>query len=50
MPIEKARIKELITILNHATKMYDEGHPTLTDKQWDDLYFELETLKILDNN
>ena len=45
MPIEKARIKELITILNHATKAYDEGHPTLTDKQWDDLYFELETLE-----
>ena len=50
MSIEKARIKELIIILNHATKTYDEGHPTLTDKQWDDLYFELETLKILDNN
>ena len=45
MGLETGRIKELITILNHATAAYDAGHPTLTDKQWDDMYFELERLE-----
>ena len=34
-------IKELINTLNTATKAYDEGHPTMSDKEWDDLYFTL---------
>lgn len=36
--------------LNEWTKAYDEGHPMVSDKEWDNLYFESETLKILDNN
>ena len=35
-------VKEVIQQLNDATKAYDEGHPIMSDKQWDDLYFALE--------
>ena len=27
--------------LNAWTKEYDEGHPTVSDKEWDDVYFEI---------
>ena len=30
-----------IKCLNEWTKAYDEGHPMVSDKQWDDLYFEV---------
>ena len=32
----------LIKKLNKATVAYDEGHPIMTDKEWDDLYFKLK--------
>ena len=38
-------IKKLIDILNEATKAYDEGHPIMSDKEWDDLYFKLVQLE-----
>ena len=28
--------------LNNRTKEYDEGHPTVSDKKWDDVYFEVQ--------
>lgn len=28
--------------LNQRTKEYDEGHPTVSDKEWDDKYFEVQ--------
>ena len=28
--------------LNKRTKEYDEGHPTVSDKEWDDMYFEVQ--------
>ena len=34
-------IKELINYLNARTKEYDEGHPTISDKEYDDKFFEL---------
>lgn len=34
-------ITELIYKLNRYTKAYDEGHPLISDKEWDDLYFQL---------
>ena len=37
----KIDIGILIKKLNRATVAYDEGHPIMTDKEWDDLYFEL---------
>lgn len=32
---------EYIKCLNEWTKAYDEGHPMVSDKKWDDLYFEV---------
>ena len=42
---QKNRIEELITLLNNYTKLYDEGKPAISDKEWDDLYFELLSLE-----
>ena len=41
----KIRIDYLVDILNKYTKLYDEGHPAISDKEWDDLYFELVNLE-----
>lgn len=38
-------MEELIEKLNDATKAYDEGHPYITDKEWDDMYFALEEME-----
>lgn len=38
-------MKELINKLNYHTKLYDEGHPIISDKEWDDMYFELVKLE-----
>lgn len=38
-------IDDIIEKLNLATVAYDEGHPTMTDKEWDKLYFELVQLE-----
>jgi len=45
MSSEINRIKELISKLNEYTKAYDEGQPKISDKKYDDLYFELEQLE-----
>ena len=37
----KKSIPELVRLLNHYTDMYDQGYPEISDKEWDDLYFEL---------
>lgn len=42
---EYSRIKYLVKTLNEYTKLYDEGHPAISDKEWDDLYFELVELE-----
>ena len=39
------RINELVEDLNYYTKLYDEGNPQITDKAWDDMYFELVQLE-----
>lgn len=36
---------ELIEKLNYYTKLYDEGKPEISDKEWDDMYFELQQLE-----
>lgn len=36
---------DLINKLNDATRAYDEGHPIMSDAQWDDMYFWLEDLE-----
>ena len=39
------RIQELIEKLNKLTKEYDAGTPSVSDKEWDDMYFELKELE-----
>ena len=36
------KMQELVDILNYYTKLYDEGHPAISDKEWDDMYFQLQ--------
>lgn len=43
--IYEYKIQELIDKLNYYTKLYDEGHPTISDKEWDDMYFGLQQLE-----
>jgi DNA ligase (NAD+) len=40
-----ARIRELTITLNRLTELYDKGVPAVSDKEWDDMYFELQTLE-----
>lgn len=40
-------IRDLIDKLNYYTKKYDEGHPEISDKEWDKLYFKLQDLESL---
>ena len=39
------KIRSLVKYLNECTKAYDEGHPVIGDKEWDDKYFELQDLE-----
>ena len=38
-------MKELIDFLNYHTVKYDEGNPEISDKEWDDKYFQLKKLE-----
>jgi NAD-dependent DNA ligase len=38
----KLDIGIIIKKLNKATKAYDKGQPIMSDKEWDNLYFELK--------
>lgn len=42
-PIDE--MNELIEKLNYYTKLYDEGNPAISDKEWDDMCFKLEQLE-----
>lgn len=39
------QLAKLISYLNARTAEYDAGHPTISDKEWDDKYFELVQLE-----
>lgn len=39
------KIVELIKTLNDATVAYNEGHPIMSDEQWDSLYFQLKKVE-----
>ena len=39
------KIRFLVKYLNECTKAYDEGHPKITDEEWDNKYFELQELE-----
>ena len=45
MFMELSKIKELVEKLNYYTKLYDEGRPEISDKEWDNMYFELQKLE-----
>ena len=38
-------IRNLIDKLNYYTKLYDEGHPEISDYEWDKMYYELQDLE-----
>ena len=40
----KERIEFLVKYLNERTAEYDAGKPTISDSEWDTLYFELKDL------
>lgn len=40
-----AKIKYLVSELNKHTELYDTGNPIISDKKWDDMYFELFELE-----
>lgn len=40
-----SQIRDLINKLNYYTKKYDEGNPEINDKEWDNMYFELQDLE-----
>ena len=35
-------MEDLVKKLNEYTRLYDEGNPAISDKEWDDLYFQLK--------
>lgn len=39
------QIRSLIDYLNEQTQAYDKGQPNITDKEYDDLYFQLKELE-----
>ena len=39
---DKLSMNTAIEWLNKCTEAYDKGHPIISDKEWDDLYFELK--------
>lgn len=39
------RMKELIEFLNYHQNLYDKGASVISDKEWDDAYFELKNLE-----
>ena len=41
----KARIEYLVAELNRHTELYDKGVSEISDKAWDDMYFELAALE-----
>lgn len=52
---QRQKMMHLIRKLNQATVLYDEGHPSISDKEWDDMYFDLiklekETGEVLPNS
>lgn len=39
------KIRTLINKLNAYTELYDNGTPTISDEEWDNLYFQLEQME-----
>lgn len=43
--MKKENMLSLIEELNKATEAYDKGQPLMSDKEWDNKYFELEKME-----
>ena len=41
----EARVEYLVSELNRHTELYDKGVPKISDKEWDNMYFELAALE-----
>lgn len=41
----KTRVEYLVSELNRLTELYDKGTPEISDKEWDNMYFELAALE-----
>ena len=41
------RMKELVDFLNKHQDLYDKGQSQISDKEWDDAYFELQQLEAI---
>lgn len=41
----KDEMKDLIAYLNYHTELYDAGRPQISDKEWDDKYFQLQHME-----
>lgn len=42
-------MRPLVDRLNYLTKLYDEGHPEISDQEYDDLYFRLLDMETTTN-
>ena len=42
---EETKLLNLIDLANNLTRDYDLGHPTVSDKNWDNLYFQIQELE-----
>lgn len=42
---KQMKIDKLVKKLNEYTALYDEGYPAISDREWDDMYFELFELE-----
>lgn len=40
-----SKMRTLINLLNYHTHLYESGYPEISDKEWDDMYFELMRLE-----
>ena len=41
----REEMRNLITSLNHYTELYNKGNSPISDKEWDDMYFQLKDME-----
>lgn len=42
---EETKLLNLIDLANNLTRDYDLGHPTVSDENWDNIYFQIQELE-----
>ena len=43
--MEETKLLNLIDLANNLARDYESGHPIVSDKEWDDLYFQIQELE-----